>query len=117
MLNSKVILVLGHSKCGAVKAANEKATPGANIQSIIDAIAPGIAGAKDLDDAITRNVRAVVEQIRPESTLLREAEAAKQCTIVDAVYDISDAQVTLPPVATRIHLTHRTVGAALRLTL
>lgn len=95
MLGSKVLMVLGHSDCGAVKAAMEKATPGANIQAIIDAIAPGISGATDLDDAITRNVRAVIDRIRTKSTLLRDAETAGAVKIVGAVYNIKTAEVTL----------------------
>ncbi|HOB49951.1 MAG TPA: carbonic anhydrase [Mycobacterium sp.] len=95
VLGSKVLMVLGHSDCGAVKAALEKATPGANIQAIIDAIAPGIAGATDLDDAITRNVRAVIDRIRTKSTLLRDAEKAGAVKIVGAVYNIKTAEVTL----------------------
>lgn len=95
VLGSKVLMVLGHSDCGAVKAALEKATPGANIQAIIDAIAPGIAGAADLEDAITRNVRAVIDRIRTKSTLLRDAEKAGAVKIVGAVYNIKTAEVTL----------------------
>ncbi len=95
VLGSKVLMVLGHSDCGAVKAALEKATPGANIQAIIDAIAPGIAGATNLEDAITRNVRAVIDRIRTKSTLLRDAEKAGAVKIVGAVYKIKTAEVTL----------------------
>jgi carbonic anhydrase len=95
VLKSKALMVLGHSDCGAVNAALDNATPGANIQSIVDAIKPGIAGATDLDDAIARNVRAVIERIRAKSTLLRDAEAAGEVKIVGAVYDIKTATVTL----------------------
>jgi carbonic anhydrase len=95
VLKSKALMVLGHSDCGAVRSALDNATPGANIQAIIDAIEPGIAGAKDLDDAIARNVRAVIDTIRAKSTLLREAEKAGATKIVGAVYDIKTATVTL----------------------
>lgn len=95
VLGSKALMVLGHSDCGAVRSALDNATPGANIQSIIDAIRPGIAGANDLKDAIARNVRAVIATIRAKSTLLRDAEAAGQVKIVGAVYDIKTATVTL----------------------
>jgi carbonic anhydrase len=88
-------MVLGHSDCGAVNAALDNATPGANIQAIVDAIKPGIAGATDLNDAIARNVRAVIDTIRAKSVLLRDAEAAGEVTIVGAVYDIKTATVTL----------------------
>ena len=86
---------LGHSDCGAVKATLDNATPGGNIQAVIDAIKPGIAGATDLEDATERNVRAVIDTIRAKSPLLREAEAAGQFTIVGAVYRIKTATVTL----------------------
>ena len=95
VLGSKALMVLGHSDCGAVKAAFEGATPGANIQAIVDAIKPGIAGATDVNDAVARNVRAVIERIRAKSTLLRDAETAGTLKIVGAVYDIKSARVTL----------------------
>jgi len=93
VLKSKVLVVLGHSDCGAVNAAFTNAEPGANIQSIIDVIKPGIAGATSLEDAIVRNVRAVKDQVRRDSTLLREAELAATFKIVGAYYDIKTATV------------------------
>ncbi len=70
MLKSKALVVLGHSGCGAVDAAFTNATPGGNIQAIVDAIKPGIVGATDLDDAIVRNVRATMDTVRKDSKLL-----------------------------------------------
>jgi carbonic anhydrase len=95
VLGSKVIVVLGHSDCGAVKAAYDNDTPGGNIQSIITAIRPGIAGATDLDEAIVRNVGAVIERLRNKSPMLAEAENSGAVTIVGAVYDIKSATVRL----------------------
>ena len=57
VLGAKALLVLGHSGCGAVKAAFENASPGGNIQAIVDRIKPGIAGAADLDDQPLRLVQ------------------------------------------------------------
>lgn len=94
-MKSKALLVLGHSDCGAVKAAYDRATPGASIQAIIDAITPGIAGAANLDEAIERNVRAVIDRIRAKSTLLCDAEKSGALKIVGAAYDIKTAAVTL----------------------
>lgn len=93
VLKSKVLVVLGHSDCGAVNAAFTNAEPGANIQSIIDVIKPGIASATSLEDAIVRNVRAVKDQVRRDSTLLREAELAATFKVVGAYYDIKTATV------------------------
>ena len=95
VLGSKIILVLGHSDCGAVEAAFDDATPGGNIQSIISAIRPGIAGAADLDEAIVRNVDAVIDRMRKDSPMLDEAEKNGAVKIVGAVYDIKSASVRL----------------------
>lgn len=95
VLKAKALVVLGHSGCGAVKSAFENATPGGNIQSIIDAIKPGIAGARDVEDATARNVGAVIEHVRTKSTLLADAEKAGALKIVGGVYDIATATVRL----------------------
>lgn len=92
-LGSKLILVLGHTACGAVRAAFTRAMPGGNIQSIVDAITPGIAGATTLDEAIEANVGAVIETIRRDSPLLRKAEVDGQVEIVGGVYDIATGVV------------------------
>jgi carbonic anhydrase len=94
-LKAKALVVLGHSSCGAVKAAFENATPGANIQAIVDAIKPGIAGARDEDDAVARNVGAAIDHVRSASALLSEAEKSGAFTIVGAVYDIKTATARL----------------------
>jgi carbonic anhydrase len=93
VLKSKLLVVLGHSDCGAVNAAYTNAEPGGNIQSIVDTIKPAIAGATSLEDAITRNVRAVKDRIRKDSAILREAEQSDDFAIVGAYYDITTAVV------------------------
>lgn len=95
VLHAKALLVVGHSDCGAVNAAFKNSTPGGNIQAIIDAIKPGIAGAANLDDAVARNVDAVVKHLRTHSPLLAAAEASGDFKIVGAVYDIKTAKVRL----------------------
>lgn len=93
VLESKLLLVLGHSSCGAVKAAFANEKPGGNIQAVVDAIKTGIGGATTLDEAIARNVSAVIAQVRGGSALLRDAEAQRRIKIVGAVYDIASANV------------------------
>jgi carbonic anhydrase len=95
VLKASALVVLGHSLCGAVKAAYENATPGGNIQAIIDAITPGIAGARDEADAIARNVGAAIDHVRRASPLLNDAEKSGTFTIVGAIYDIRAATVRL----------------------
>ncbi len=93
VLGAKLILVLGHSSCGAIRAALENATPGGNIQSIVDSIRPGIAGAKTLEEATVANVRAVQVRIREKSPLLRTAEAEGKIKIKGGVYTIATGTV------------------------
>ncbi len=94
-LKAKALVVLGHSGCGAVKSAFDGATPGANIQAIVNAIKPGITGARDVEDAIARNVEAVIAHVRRASRLLSDAEASGAFKIVGAVYDIKTATVRM----------------------
>lgn len=93
VLGSKLVLVLGHSSCGAVKASLDTGNPGGNIQSIVDAIRPGIAGAKTLEEATSMNVRAVQARIREKSPLLRAAETDGKIKIVGGVYTIATGTV------------------------
>lgn len=95
VLKAKALMVLGHSGCGAVRAAFENATPGGNIQAIVDRIKPGIVGAKDVDDATVRNVAAVKDRVRRASPLLAEAERSADFTIVGGIYDIKTATVRI----------------------
>ncbi|MBY0273855.1 carbonic anhydrase, partial [Candidatus Binatia bacterium] len=94
VLGSKLVLVLGHTSCGAVKAAFGKGDPGGNIQAIVDAIRPGIAGAKTVEDATVANVRAVQARIRDKSAILRDAEKAGKIKIVGGVYTIATGTVS-----------------------
>ena len=93
VLKSKALVVLGHSDCGAVKAAFQNAHVGGNMQEFVDFIKVGIAGAANLDDAIVRNVHSVIDNVRNKSEILRTAEQTGAVKIVGAVYDIKTATV------------------------
>ena len=98
-LNVPLILVLGHSKCGAVEATLaylEKGTkqPG-NIQYLVDTIAPGIKGSTDLSSAIAANVRANVAATKKQSAIVEKAITAGKAMIVGGVYDLDSGKVTL----------------------
>lgn len=94
VLSSPLLVVLGHASCGAVKASFEPENPGGNIQAIVDAIRPNITGASSIDDAITKNVRASIAQIRRGSPVLAAAESAGTLRVVGAVYTIATGTVT-----------------------
>ena len=95
VLGSQLVLVLGHTSCGAVDAAFAGAMPPGNIQSIVDAIKPGIAGAETINQALADNVVAVMQSIRANSSILAQAESDGSIAIVGGVYDISTGVVTL----------------------
>ncbi|MDL2218059.1 carbonic anhydrase [Christensenellaceae bacterium OttesenSCG-928-M15] len=63
-LGSPLVVVCGHSKCGAVTAAcaNDALPP--NIQSIAERIRPCIHDGDDVDTVIHHNVNAVMEQVK-----------------------------------------------------
>jgi carbonic anhydrase len=98
-LGSPLLLVLGHSECGAVKAAFEfnkdgKPLPG-SIQFIVEQIAPGIKGSATVADAVAENVRDSMQGVSKESSIVDDAIKAGKLTMVGGVYDLKSGKVTL----------------------
>ncbi len=103
---AKVVLVLGHKDCGAVKATIDGAELGnitamlQNIQPAVDAV-PGFEGARTssnlefLDEVTEMNVRETVNRIRENSPLMREMEDAGEIRIVGALYDMTTGEVEI----------------------
>lgn len=87
VLKTPLLVVMGHRHCGAVAAAFKKSDVPGNIKSIVEVIEPGIAGASSLDDAIVKNVGAVIASIRASSPALSGA------AMVGAVYDLGSGRV------------------------
>lgn len=103
---AKVVLVLGHKDCGAVKATIDGAELGnitamlKNIQPAVDAV-PGFEGARTssniefLNEVTEMNVRETVNRIRENSPLMREMEDAGEIRIVGALYDMTTGEVEI----------------------
>jgi len=95
VLGAPLVIVLGHSQCGAVKSAletKEQALPD-SIRDLVGLVSTG--GEKDLDRAIVANVRTGVAKLRSlEPNLTRYVET-KRLKIVGAVYDLASGKVTL----------------------
>jgi carbonic anhydrase len=100
---AKVVLVLGHTKCGAVKGAIANAKLG-NLTGLLDKIKPAIGkttylGKRDADnydfvDAVARtNVMLTLEDIRKNSPTLEDLEKLGAIKLVGAMYDISTGRV------------------------
>ena len=99
-LGSPLVLVMGHSHCGAVGAAVEGHAEG-NIESIVKEITPSVEKAKEeatSEDEITTkaedlNVENSIKNLR-ESEILKGLEDSGKIKIVGAKYDIDTGKVT-----------------------
>lgn len=99
-LGSPLVVVLGHSNCGAVTAAVEGGEAGGSISAIVDAINPSVEKAKNevtdenevLDKAIELNVENSIAELR-KSEILSELEKEGKLKIVGATYDIMTGEV------------------------
>jgi carbonic anhydrase len=100
-LKIPVLMVLGHEKCGAVKATietmehNGKAE--AEINWLVDGIRPAVEkvhgqAGDELDNAIKANVMLVVERLKG-TAILREAVEKGTLKIVGARYDLDTGMV------------------------
>ena len=95
---SKIVVVMGHSKCGAVTAACQHVELG-NITALLDKIQPAVKAIdEEMSDAKVEKVAAVnvkmaIERSRTESSILAEMEKEGQIEIVGAMYDVSTGEV------------------------
>lgn len=97
-LGVRLVLVLGHERCGAVGAALDAASATGHVRALVAAIAPAIAhgrtSADPIDACVVANARAVAEKIRRSQPALSELAHA-DVTIVSARYDLDTGLVTL----------------------
>jgi carbonic anhydrase len=98
-LGTKLILVLGHSKCGAVDAAiSLPENPPGHIVTLINSIKPATKryfGVSDnlLDFAIRQNVINQVNELRELEPVLSRMYQRGEILIVGAVYDLATGKV------------------------
>ena len=105
-LGSKIIVVMGHSNCGAVKAACDH-FKGGNIGEIIDLINPAVeaestitnnddrTSANDLfvEKVCFLNVQTQINRILKDSTIIQQQLEKKQVGLVGAVYNLATGHV------------------------
>jgi carbonic anhydrase len=95
VLGSQVVVVLGHSACGAVTAAIQgKAVPG-QISALFQHIAPSVPRGTDVARGVEMNVVHQVEVLKRSSTVLQEAMDAGKVVVIGAVYDLGTGRVTV----------------------
>lgn len=104
VLKASVLMVLGHTSCGAVQAAVDyvehgKRLPG-HMQLLADAIAPAVKrvrseGGDVVAHSVAANVRRTVESLSATSAIITDAGRAKHLMIMGAVYDLHAGKVSL----------------------
>ncbi len=96
VVGSKLILVLGHTACGAVTAATQRVELG-NITALLSKITPVVDSLdKDMavDEVAEHNVKHSIARIRKESAILKDMEQAGRILIKGAMYDVATGKVT-----------------------
>ena len=107
LAGSKVIMVMGHTSCGAVKGACDHAQLG-NLTQMLDKIMPAVdavetaegeernSSNKEFVNAVSvKNVEIAVAQIKEKSPVLKEMLDNGEIDIVAAMYDVSTGKVAL----------------------
>lgn len=96
VLGVEALLVLGHSNCGAVKAAMKaEAVPG-QISTLYPHLRQAVQqSGGNLDKAIEANAKIQAELLRTSSTVIREAVQAGKLKVESGVYDLASGKVTL----------------------
>ena len=107
LAGTKLVLVLGHTACGAVKGACDHARLG-NLTALINKIEPAVEAVTEPTDESQRNsgnidfvnnvsaknVEMTIANIRSQSPILAEMENNGEIMIVGGMYDISTGRVT-----------------------
>lgn len=100
-LGSSVLVVLGHSKCGAVTAAcSREKMPTPNLQAIVDKIDPAVAAAAKsaegdalIEAAIKQNVHQSARDLLAASEVLRHFADQGKLTVFEAEYQLETGAV------------------------
>ena len=86
---TRLVVVCGHSKCGAIKAACSGGDFPPNIQHLAEFIKPAVAKGGDTETVMQHNVGVMVERIKAD-----EVVANLGVTVAGAWYDIHTGVVT-----------------------
>jgi carbonic anhydrase len=104
VLNTPLIMVLGHEACGAVdatiKSVKDGSTLPGHLPALVAAIRPAVEAARTetgdmLANAIRRNVVLNVEKLKRAAPILSAAADAKKIRVVGGVYELGSGRVNL----------------------
>lgn len=100
-LGSSVLVVLGHTKCGAVTAAcSKEKMPTPNLQAVVDKIEPAVSrvgesakGDALIEAAIKENVHQSAKDVLASSEVLRHFLEEGKLTVFEAEYQLDTGEV------------------------
>jgi carbonic anhydrase len=99
-LGVKLVIVLGHERCGAVDATVKGGTAPGHISSLVKDIKPSVEKARKekgdlLENSIKNNTLAVTKKIESSKPILEELVKKGHIKVVSARYDLDDGKVVL----------------------
>lgn len=98
-LGVPMVLVLGHTRCGAITAAVAKAQESGALGQLLGRLDPVVKAVEDLPEdqrvaaAIGKTVDFIVDELRRNSPVLAKAEQDKRARIIGAVYHLESGRV------------------------
>ncbi|MBB5645955.1 carbonic anhydrase family protein [Pedobacter cryoconitis] len=104
VVGTKIVLVLGHTKCGAIVGACNNVKMG-NLTGLLEKVLPAIESEKSthanrngsnpafVNNVTKLNVQLTIERIRKESQIVSDLEQQKDIKIIGAVYDVDNGKV------------------------
>ncbi|MEH2447823.1 MAG: carbonic anhydrase [Nostoc sp.] len=99
VLGTKVIMVVGHERCGAVQAAIKGAPVPGNIGSLLEAIKPSVESSKGksgdmVENVCKANILAQIKKLQ-SSSVLSELIKAEKLKIVGGYYDLDTGEISI----------------------
>jgi carbonic anhydrase len=99
-LGTKLVMVLGHEKCGAVSAAVEGGVAGGHIKALVEAILPAVEASRGepgdkIHNCVIANARRVAKQVRESEPTLKDEVEKHGVKVVAADYDLDSGKVKL----------------------
>jgi len=93
-LGVSAVVVLGHVRCGAVKAAMRAENEPGQISALYPHLRPAVqASGGSVEQAVTANAKMQAELLRTSSTVIRDALAKNTVKVAAGVYDVASGKV------------------------
>jgi carbonic anhydrase len=104
VLNVPLVVVLGHTSCGAVQATaatiDGGPAPSGHIRDLVDLVAPSVhaarnAGLAGVDEFVVQHVKETVSQLRIRSSVVAHGVASGSLGVVGATYHLADGRAVV----------------------